>query len=212
MTLNLFGIEQTCALKLTKQRPTILYLDVSLWAAFSNSSQILFFQVAEIISLKYKLAHTPFRVRTAVLLEMTSNFQSCFLLFDFLKKKNNNWFSLNISGKLGLAAVSGGNVLRDSQGPPVSKLIEYIKINHWNVFCLIGNDLIKICEFLLRLVPCVVADWDLCLYSQGRGFNPVVILQRLNSDQCHLFKMLPLSFSCLIILWCHRRISSSFLI
>lgn len=39
-------------------------------------------------------------------------------------------FSLNIAGKLGLAAVSGGDALRDSHGPPVSKLSEYIKINH----------------------------------------------------------------------------------
>lgn len=60
-----------------KQRPAILYLDIS------NSSQILFFQVAEIISLKYKLAHASFRVRTAVILETSFNFQSCFLLFDF---------------------------------------------------------------------------------------------------------------------------------
>lgn len=70
-----------------KQRPAILYLDITLWAAFSNSSQILFFQVAEIISLKYKLAHTSFRVRTAVILETSFNFQSCFLLFDFFLKK-----------------------------------------------------------------------------------------------------------------------------
>lgn len=64
-----------------KQRPAILYLDIS------NSSQILFFQVAEIISLQYKLAHASFRVRTAVILKTSFNFQSCFLLFDF-KKKN----------------------------------------------------------------------------------------------------------------------------
>lgn len=106
-----------------------MYLDISLWAAFSDSSQILFFQAAEIISLQYKLAYTSFRVRTAIILEASFNFQSCFLLFYFF-----NWFSLNIAGKLDLTAVSGGDALRDSHGPPVSKLSEYIKINHWNVF------------------------------------------------------------------------------